>query len=98
MSKGSYKTNDKPWFNSKIRHNIRLRDKLRKRLFKTKRESDHVSFKQQRNKVNNMIKYAEEYFIHNIDDILGNPEIRNSSKTFYMASHGTIYGKNWHIN
>ena len=77
--------NDKPWFNSEISHNIRLRDKLRKSFFKTKRESDHVSFKQQRNKVNNMIKYAKENFIHKIDDILGNPEIGNSRKTFMQV-------------
>ena len=84
--------NDKPWFNSEIRHNIRLRDKLRKRFFKTKRESDHVSFKQQRNKVNNMIKYAKENFIHKIDDILGNSEIGNSSKTFWQVM-GRFMGK-----
>ena len=77
--------NDKPWFNSEIRHNVRLRDKLRKRFFKTKRKSDHVSFKQQRNKVNNVIKYAKENFIHKIDDILGNPEIESSSKTFWQV-------------
>ena len=80
--------NDKPWFNSQIR----LSDKLTKRFFKTKRESGNVSFKLQRNKVNNMIKYAKENFIHKIDDILGNPEIGNSSRTFWQVM-GRFMGK-----
>ena len=84
--------NDKPWFNSEIRHNIRLRNKLRKRFFKTQRESDHVSFKQQRNKVNNMMKCAKENFINKIDDILGNSEIGSSSKTFWQVM-GRFMGK-----
>ena len=32
-----------------------------------------------------MIKYAKENFIHKIDNILGNPEIGNSSKTFWQV-------------
>ena len=32
-----------------------------------------------------MIKYAKENFIHKIDDILENPEIGNSSKTFWQV-------------
>lgn len=48
--------NDKSLFNSEFRFNIRLRDRLRKKYFKTKREVDHILFKQQRNKVKNMEK------------------------------------------
>ena len=88
--------NDKPLFDLEISHNIQLRHKLRKRFFKTKPESDHVSFKQQRNRVNNMIKYTKENFIHKIDDILGNPEKGNSSKTIWQIM-GRFMG-NWHIS
>ena len=42
--------------------------------------------------MNNMIKYAKENFIHKIDDILGNPEIGNSSKRF-MQVMGRFMGK-----
>ena len=39
-----------------------------------------------------MIKYAKENFIHKIDDILGNPEIGNSSKRI-MQVMGRFMGK-----
>ena len=42
--------------------------------------------------MNNMIKYAKENSIHKIDDILGNPEIENSSKTFWQVM-GRFMGK-----
>jgi hypothetical protein len=51
---------DKPWFNSEIRKEIRLRDRLRKNVFKFGRESDTLKYKKQRNKVNNMKKKAKE--------------------------------------
>ena len=49
--------NDKPWFTSEIRYNIRLRDRLRKLFLKSGRVADWLSYKRQRNKVNNMKKY-----------------------------------------
>jgi hypothetical protein len=42
---------DKPWFNNEIRKEIRLRDRLRKNVFKFGRESDTLKYKKQR-KVN----------------------------------------------
>ena len=38
------------------------------------------------------MKYAKESFIHKIDDILWNPEVRNSSKTFCQVM-GRFMGK-----
>lgn len=61
--------NDKPWFNSELRSNIRLRDRFRKKYFKTKREVDPILFKQQRNKVNNTKIFEQENCINNIEDI-----------------------------
>ena len=43
-----------------LRYNIKLRDRLRKRFFKSKSNTDRNSFKRQRNKVNNMIKYMQK--------------------------------------
>ena len=34
--------NDKPWFSSELRYNIKLRDRLRKTYFKSKRHSDRM--------------------------------------------------------
>ena len=82
--------NDKPWFNSELRYNIKLRDRLRKRFFKSKSNLDRMSFKRQRNKVNNMIKYAKESFLNRIDDIVCNQE--NSSKSFWQVM-GRFMGK-----
>ena len=84
--------NDKPWFNSELRYNIRLRDRLRKRFFKSKSNTDRNSYKRQRNKVNNMIKYAKESFINRIDDIICNQESGNSSKSFWQVM-GRFMGK-----
>jgi hydroxylamine reductase (hybrid-cluster protein) len=61
---------DKPWFNNEIRKEIRLRDRLRKNVFKFGRESDTLKYKKQRNKVNNMKKKAKENFESNLDNIL----------------------------
>ena len=48
--------NDKPWFNGQIRKEIRIRDRLSKKVLKSQRESDISKYKKQRNKVNNMKK------------------------------------------
>ena len=64
--------NDKPWFSSKLRYNIRLRDRLRKRAFTTQKENDFKKYKIQRNHVNNMKKFAKENYNNNIDEILTN--------------------------
>ena len=56
------RSNDKTWFNSQIRKEIRIRDRLRKKVNKFGRESDILKYKKQRNKVNNMKKVAKENF------------------------------------
>ena len=84
--------NDKPWFNSEIRYNIRLRDKLRKKSFKTKSTQDLLLYKRQRNKVNNMKKYAKENYINNISETISNYENGNSNKTFWQIM-GRFMGK-----
>ena len=53
---------DKPWFDSNLRRQFRIRDRLRKKAIKSKKENDILAFKQQRNKVNNMKYYAKEKF------------------------------------
>lgn len=84
--------NDKPWFNSELRFNIKLRDRLRKKFYKTNRDADHIKFKQQRNKVNNMKKFAKENYINNIEDTVLNKDSGNSCKTFWQVM-GRFMGK-----
>ena len=63
--KGLIRQSDKLWFNSKIKHDLRLCE-LGYGLYC---ERDNISFKQQMCKVNNMNKYAKEIFMYKIDII-----------------------------
>ena len=76
------RANEKPWFNSDLRYNIRIRDRLRKKYLKTNNYSVKLLFKRQRNKVNNMKIYAKENFISNISDTLSN--LDSNSKSFWQ--------------
>ena len=76
------RANDKPWFNSDLRYNIRIRDRLRKKYLKTYYHSDKLLFKRQRNKVNNMKTYAKENYISNISDTISNHD--SNSKSFWQ--------------
>ena len=75
--------NDKPWFTSELRYNIRLRDRLRKHAFKTSNEIDKIRHKTQRNHVNNMKKYAKENYNNNLETIISNKD--NGNKTFWQV-------------
>ena len=50
---------DKPWFSNEIRQEIRIRDRLRKKILKTQNENNIIKHKKQRNKVNNMKKNSK---------------------------------------
>ena len=82
-----------PWFTSEILYNIRLRDRLRKLYLKSRRIADRLSYKRQRNKVNNMKKICLGNYINNIDNIISNHDISNSSKTFWQIM-GRFMGQN----
>ena len=84
------RANDKPWFNSDLRYNIRIRDRLRKKYLKTYNNSDKLLFKRQRNKVNNMKTYAKENYISNISDTISNHD--SNSKSFWQLM-GRFMGK-----
>lgn len=74
--------NDKPWFTSELRYNIRLRDRLRKKALHTKAEGDIKRFKMQRNHVNNMKRYAKENYNNNLEEMISNTQRGN--KTFWQ--------------
>jgi hypothetical protein len=60
--------NDKPWFTSEVRKEIRIRDRLRKVMLKYHRNSDICKYKKQRNRVNNLKKIAKGNFEINLDN------------------------------
>jgi hypothetical protein len=69
---------DKIWFDSNLRTAIRLRDRLRRFYLKNKTEHNHAKFKNQRNKVNNMKKYAKDKFYTEINENLKDIKSLNS--------------------
>jgi hypothetical protein len=55
------RNNDRPWFNSELRREIRKRDRIRKIAIKSNKLSDIDKYKKQRNKVNNLKKTVKEH-------------------------------------
>ncbi|PJE77993.1 hypothetical protein CI610_03077 [invertebrate metagenome] len=62
--------NDKPWMSSDLRKNMRARDRFRKIAKRTNHPRDIAKFKNQRNKVNNMKKYARQSFYENVGNLI----------------------------
>ena len=61
---------DRPWMNSDIRREIRIRNRLHSK-YKTTKSLTHLNkFKAQRNKVNNMKKHSRLYFFENINGLI----------------------------
>ena len=56
--------NDKIWFDSNIRREIRKRDRFRRKYLKLKTALSQTIFKQQRNRVNNLKKQLKEFFLY----------------------------------
>ena len=69
--------NDRPWFNSTIRKEIRLRDRFRKRYIRTKTLHHKEVYRHQRNKVNNLKKILKEQYITNLDENIDEIKSRN---------------------
>jgi hypothetical protein len=61
--------NDKPWFNSEIRKEIRTRNRLHKLARRNQSNQSLQKYKSQRNKVNNMIKYFPVPFIIRLTNV-----------------------------
>ena len=85
------RTSDKPWFNSIIRKHIRIRDRLRKIYRKSNKLADLMKYRQQRNKVNNMIKVLKEEYICNLNDTLTEYHY-NDQKSYWKIVRTLIKG------
>ena len=59
------KENSKTWFYSYIMEAIRVRDKLKETLLRTKLHVDHERFKEQRNSIQQKIKNKKTNFVRN---------------------------------
>ena len=81
---------DRPLFTSELRHNIRVRDRLRRKALKSNYDRDQARYKAQWNRVNNMKKYAKETYMNNYEDLIINQNC--GSKTFWQLM-GRLVGK-----
>lgn len=61
------RSDDKPWYDTEIRKFSRIRDRLKSNAIKTSRATDWRKYKDARNKVNNLKKYAKERFYNNLE-------------------------------
>jgi hypothetical protein len=62
------RSNDKIWFDSILRKEIRKRDRLLKKYLLIKNDSSKELYKRQRNLVNNKKKQAKEKFYANVSN------------------------------
>jgi hypothetical protein len=73
---------DKPWFNSDIKREIRIRDRLKKNE-RTKKSSIAIhKYKSHRNKSNYIINYAREQFCLSANELIDSLQ-RNDSKSYW---------------
>jgi hypothetical protein len=86
------RNNDRPWFNSELRREIRKRDRIRNTAKKYSKQSDIDKDKKQKIKVNNLKKIAKEHFEHNLDNIIleniSNAETRRDLILLGIPIHG----------
>ena len=71
-------SNDKLWFDSNLRKEIRKRDRLREKIILIKNASTKEMPKRQRNLVNNKKKQEKEKFYANVNDNLSDLKTVNS--------------------
>lgn len=70
--------NDKIWFNSDLRWEIRKRDRLRKLARRSNSDPNINKYKKQRNHVNNLRKHAKKQFYFNVNTLLDDFSSSNS--------------------
>jgi hypothetical protein len=80
------RSNDKIWFDSILRKEIRKRDRLRKKYLLIKNDSSKEMYKRQRNLVNNKKKQAKEKFYANVNDNLSDLKTVNSKLDYKIIS------------
>ena len=82
------KNNSQDWFDAEINEEIKRRDKLLARFKKSRLQSDHESYKKERNKVQRMIKNKKKKFVvGKLNENMGKPkELWKSLKSLGLPS------------
>ena len=78
------RNDDKVWFDSTLRREIRIRDRFRKTFLRVKSVLTESKYKQQRNKVNNLKKQAKKKFYANINENLD--ELKSANGKLYWKT------------
>ena len=90
------RNDDKVWFDSALRREIRIRDRFRKTFLKVKSVLTKTKYKQQRNKVNNLKKQAKKKFYANINENLDELKSANG-KLYWKIMNMLIKKKKVHL-
>ena len=85
--------NDKHWFNSEIRKEIRIRNRLHSAWRNNKCNYARNKYKSQRNKVNNMIKYTREPFSLSANEVVDSIT-KTDSKAYWSLIKKLTKGSN----
>ncbi|CAG2187502.1 unnamed protein product [Mytilus edulis] len=90
--------NDKIWFNSDLRREIRKRDRLHKQARRSNSIPDLNKYKKQRNNVNNLKRYTKDQFYLNANSLLDEFASGNS-KSYWslMKKLAKTSGNSTHI-
>ncbi|MCG7879943.1 MAG: reverse transcriptase domain-containing protein [Candidatus Thiodiazotropha endolucinida] len=78
---------DKPWFDSVIRRNMRIRDRLKIKSIKTGNSNDVNKYKRIRNRVNNLIKHAKEKFYNTLEVSISDFHHNDKRKFWQVIRH-----------
>ena len=73
-----------PWINSKIKREMRKKDRLHKRAVRTKDQDHWKAFKRQRNAVSNLIKDSHNRYLN---DVIGDSLTENPKKFWSYVKH-----------
>ncbi|MCG7877681.1 MAG: reverse transcriptase domain-containing protein [Candidatus Thiodiazotropha endolucinida] len=79
--------NDKPWYDSEIRHFTVKRDKLKFKLNTSSSLQLRDQYRKLRNKVNNLKKYAKERFYNNLESSISDFYSNNKRQFWSIIRH-----------
>ena len=83
--KVTIRPNDKPWFNSELRKEIRKRDRLRKRALKSNSLAIYENYRKQRNHVNNLKKTAKQSYFIELHGLIDDYSSNNNQDFWKLA-------------
>ena len=79
--------NDKPWYDSEIRHFSRVRDRLKRKFNSCKNSEIWNQYKRTRNKVNNLKKQAKETFFNTLEVTITDSYDNDKRKFWKIVRH-----------